>query len=264
MTPQRRAVLDAIEASDGRFTAVELFERARASSPRLGLATTYRTLELLRRTGSAARALRRGTPAYVRCSARAPPPPRLPQLRLRRGHRAVRDPAQRTLTRRHGFRAESHELEIYGTCRTACELDRDPARRADRPLDARRRARRAAPAPRADDADRAHGGIVVGVALFDVLPEAIDAVGDAAPRRRRSSALGFLDLLPRRARTRPPPPRRARAGSRARAGRRAGRGGALAAQLHRRARDRPRVRRRHDDRACSCSSPSSRTTSRTA
>ena len=52
LTPQRRAVLDAIEASSGRFTAVELFQRARRSSPRLGLATTYRTLELLRRTGS--------------------------------------------------------------------------------------------------------------------------------------------------------------------------------------------------------------------
>ena len=27
------------------------------------------------------------------------------------------NPSQQALTRRHGFRAESHELEIYGTCR---------------------------------------------------------------------------------------------------------------------------------------------------
>ena len=26
-------------------------------------------------------------------------------------------PSQQALTRRHGFRAESHELEIYGTCK---------------------------------------------------------------------------------------------------------------------------------------------------
>ena len=68
LTPQRRAVLDAIEASGGRFTAIDLFERARRSHPRLGLATTYRTLELLRRTGSLHALSGDARPAYVRCS----------------------------------------------------------------------------------------------------------------------------------------------------------------------------------------------------
>jgi Fe2+ or Zn2+ uptake regulation protein len=44
VTPQRRAVLDAIDASHGPFTAVELFERARRAQPRVGLATPYRTM----------------------------------------------------------------------------------------------------------------------------------------------------------------------------------------------------------------------------
>jgi Fur family transcriptional regulator, ferric uptake regulator len=114
MTPQRRAVLDAIESSDGPFTAFELYERARNSHPRLGLATTYRTLELLRRTGSL-----HPLPgaAYVRCS------PRHHHHLVCLSCGSVEDtelcatPSQQTLRRRHGFRAESHELEIYGTCR---------------------------------------------------------------------------------------------------------------------------------------------------
>jgi len=114
LTPQRRAVLDAIDASRGPFTAAALFERARRSQPRLGLATTYRTLELLRRTGSL-HAL--PDAAYVRCS----PAHHHHLVCLSCG--SVEDtklcatPSQQALTRKHGFRAESHELEIYGTCR---------------------------------------------------------------------------------------------------------------------------------------------------
>ena len=118
LTPQRKAVLEAIEAiPDTRFTAVELFQRARRASPRLGLATTYRTLELLRRAGSLHALSGKGAPAYVRCS----PEHHHHLVCLSCG--SVEDtelcssPSQRALTRRHGFRAESHELEIYGTCR---------------------------------------------------------------------------------------------------------------------------------------------------
>ena len=120
LTPQRRAVLDAIEASGGRFTAVELFQRARRVSPRLGLATTYRTLELLRRTGSLHALSGEGKPAYVRCS----PEHHHHLVCLSCGSVEDTDlcttPSQRALTRKHGFRAESHELEIFGTCR-ACQ-----------------------------------------------------------------------------------------------------------------------------------------------
>src|SRR6187431_1051747 len=95
LTPQRRAVLDAIEDFEGRF----------------------RTLELLRRTGSLHALSVGASPAYVRCS----PEHHHHLVCLSCG--SVEDtelcatPSQRSLTRRHGFRAESHELEIYGTCR---------------------------------------------------------------------------------------------------------------------------------------------------
>jgi Fur family ferric uptake transcriptional regulator len=110
-------VLDAIEDSGGRFTALDLFQSARRRSPRLGLATTYRTLELLRRTGSLHALSGEGPPAFVRCS------PRHHHHLVCLSCGSVEDtelcatPSQRALTRRHGFRAESHELEIYGTCR---------------------------------------------------------------------------------------------------------------------------------------------------
>ena len=86
------------------------------------------------------------------------------------------------------------------------------------------------------------GGVVVAVALFDVLPEASTR---SATRSASTALVGarLPRLLPRRAGARPPPPRRRRAGPRPRPGRRARRARALAAQLHRRARDRARVRR---------------------
>jgi len=116
LTPQRAAVLAAIESEPGAFTAVAIYDRSRKTSPTLGLATVYRTLELLRAAGSV-RALGGADGAvYVRCHP---------------GHHhhlvcvscgSVEEtelcgaPAPAVLKRRHGFRAESHELDVYGTC----------------------------------------------------------------------------------------------------------------------------------------------------
>lgn len=112
LTPQRRAVLDAVDALEGAFTVVEVFERARRREPSLGLATVYRTIDLLRDAGSV-RPLAGG---YVRCH---------------EGHHhhlvctscgSVEEtelcgaPSPDVLRRRHGFRAESHELDVYGRC----------------------------------------------------------------------------------------------------------------------------------------------------
>jgi Fur family transcriptional regulator, ferric uptake regulator len=116
-TPQRRAVLDAVSEQEGAFTVVEVYDRARRDEPTLGLATVYRTVELLRSTGSIRPLAGAGEGAYVRCH---------------RGHHhhlvclscgAVEEtelcgaPSASTLARKHGFRAESHELDVYGTCR---------------------------------------------------------------------------------------------------------------------------------------------------
>jgi Fur family ferric uptake transcriptional regulator len=116
LTPQRRAVLDLIADRKGSFTAVDLFEAARRGSPQLGLATVYRTVELLRRTGSVRPLVGDARPAYVRCE----PGHHHHLVCLSCG--AVEEtelcgaPSSAELRRRYGFRAEGHELDIYGTC----------------------------------------------------------------------------------------------------------------------------------------------------
>lgn len=116
LTPPRRAVLEAIDAWEGSFTVVELFDRARRTHPSLGLATTYRTVELLRRTGSVRQLHVGGRTVYVRC-------------RREHHHHLVctacgsveetelcAAPSDAELRRRHGFAAQDHEVDIYGLC----------------------------------------------------------------------------------------------------------------------------------------------------
>jgi Fur family ferric uptake transcriptional regulator len=117
LTPQRRAVLAAISAAEGAFTAAEIHERARKHHPRLGLATTYRTLELLRESGSLHTLRSSGTPTYVRCH----PEHHHHLVCLSCGSVEETElcsaPPAAELKRRHGFSPQDHEVEIYGTCR---------------------------------------------------------------------------------------------------------------------------------------------------
>jgi Fur family ferric uptake transcriptional regulator len=116
LTPQRRALLDLIAERDGSFTAADLFQAARRRNPDLGFATVYRTVDLLRRTGSVRPLAGDARPAYVRCE----PGHHHHLVCLACG--AVEEtelcgaPSSRELQRRHGFRAIGHELDIYGTC----------------------------------------------------------------------------------------------------------------------------------------------------
>ena len=116
LTRQRQAILDAIEAQRGAFAVADVYERARRAAPRLGLATVYRTVEVLREAGSIRPLTGAGDGIYVRCHP---------------GHHhhlvcvscgSVEEtelcgaPSPDVLRRRHGFQAQSHELEVYGTC----------------------------------------------------------------------------------------------------------------------------------------------------
>ena len=116
LTPQRRALVDVIARWQGAFTVMEIYDRARKLEPKLGLATAYRTVDLLRRTGSVRPLPHRDRPTYIRC---------------RPGHHhhlvcltcgAVEEtdlcaaPPPAEVKRKHGFDPEAHELDIYGTC----------------------------------------------------------------------------------------------------------------------------------------------------
>lgn len=115
-TPARRALLDALDACDGSFTVIDLFDRARRAYPRLGLATTYRTVELLRRDGTIRPLRTDGRPTYVRCR------PAHHHHLVCTACGAVAEtelcaaPPDDEVRRRHGFSPLSHEVEIYGLC----------------------------------------------------------------------------------------------------------------------------------------------------
>ena len=116
-TSQRLAVLRAVEESAGSFTVAELHDRARRFEPRLGLATTYRTVELLRAHGTVHPLLGDSRPAYVRCG------PDHHHHLVCTACGGVEEtelcaaPSEAELRRRHGFLPTAHELDIYGTCR---------------------------------------------------------------------------------------------------------------------------------------------------
>lgn len=118
LTRQRRAVLDAIAGSRGAFTAVDVYDAARRAEPALGLATVYRTIDLLRRTGSVRPLAGGERHAYVRCA----PGHHHHLICLSCGGVEETElcaaPPAAELKRRHGFAAEAHEVDVYGTCRS--------------------------------------------------------------------------------------------------------------------------------------------------
>lgn len=108
--------MDTIRELEGSWAVLDVFDRARRREPGLGLATVYRTIELLARAGSVRPLAVEGKPRYVRCHA---------------GHHhhlvcvscgAVEEtdlcaaPPAAELARRYGFAAESHEVDFYGRC----------------------------------------------------------------------------------------------------------------------------------------------------
>jgi Fur family ferric uptake transcriptional regulator len=116
VTPQRRAVADALASIRGRFTVSELHERAQSLHKRLGLATTYRTLELLRESGAVRLLPDERGPSYIRCH------PGHHHHLVCVGCGGVQEtelcaaPAAAEIRSRHGFEPEEHDVEIYGRC----------------------------------------------------------------------------------------------------------------------------------------------------
>jgi Fe2+ or Zn2+ uptake regulation protein len=128
LTPQRRAVLDALLGSDRYLTAAQVHVEALKACPSLGLMTVYRTLELLVEVGAVRR-----LHASDRCDAYAP-------AAAGHGHTVVCTACGRVseftrcdlgdvamaAARETGFRIEGHFLQFSGTC-AACRLKGQPS-----------------------------------------------------------------------------------------------------------------------------------------
>jgi Fur family ferric uptake transcriptional regulator len=66
LTPQRKVVLNVIVSSHDHLSAAEIYERAHRLNPRIGLATVYRTLDILLDMGRVCQIHSRGSsPVYM-------------------------------------------------------------------------------------------------------------------------------------------------------------------------------------------------------
>jgi Fur family ferric uptake transcriptional regulator/Fur family peroxide stress response transcriptional regulator len=131
LTPQRRAVLDVLQAADDHPTAADVLERVRAVLPGVGPATVYRTLALLVESGQAIE-LRLGqgdASRYDRninhhdhliCDECG----RVEDVRVQ-----VRQAALRELAASTDFTVTSYDLRIHGRC-APCAATRHPQQRS--------------------------------------------------------------------------------------------------------------------------------------
>jgi Fur family transcriptional regulator, ferric uptake regulator len=118
LTRQRKAVLGALLHADSGVTAVEVFQLARGTCPDLGLATVYRTLEMLAEVGAVRR-----VHGDDRCEAYVP-------TMGGHGHTVVcsgcgrvgeftacdMSPVMAAAAAETGFAIDGHFLQLSGTC----------------------------------------------------------------------------------------------------------------------------------------------------
>jgi Fur family ferric uptake transcriptional regulator len=134
-TRQREAIARAFFVSGRHLSAEELHGRLRATHPRIGLVTVYRTLKLLRQAGLATE--RQFGDAYTRFD---PSPADWAHHHLictRCGQiQEFMDTTLQALRRRvaqtRGFRVTDQKLELYGLCRRCASASGNGAARRAR------------------------------------------------------------------------------------------------------------------------------------
>ena len=92
LTPQRVMILSAIASSSGHMTAEDIHEKVKKTYPFIDIATVYRTIQLLKKQRLLVE-IDLGSGAYQYDPRPAPPPHRLPRLRLDSGHSASWNPS---------------------------------------------------------------------------------------------------------------------------------------------------------------------------
>ena len=117
LTSQRIRIVEAFAASRKYTSARQLHARLQAQSPRIGLATVYRTLETLRELGLVTATQREGEMSYLFCSpahhhhAVCTQCGRVDEVPCRGASRLGR-----MLSHGLRFRLTQHHMEFYGLC----------------------------------------------------------------------------------------------------------------------------------------------------
>ena len=124
LTPQRMVVISAIASSQDHLTPGAIYERVRQEHPGIGLATVYRTLEILGRLGLICELHAGGN-----CHSYTLGVPRHHHHLICSGCGVVVDftskepmlsELEERLSRESGFRIDAHLLEFIGLCQ-ACQ-----------------------------------------------------------------------------------------------------------------------------------------------
>ena len=126
LTEPRRSLAALIADQEGHFTAAELVSAARARRLGVGRATVFRTLEVLEEIGAVERLdLPSGEHAYVGCE----PAHHHHVVCSGCGRTSeIDDAGLRTvvseISRRTGYRVDTHRLELFGLCPVCQVADR--------------------------------------------------------------------------------------------------------------------------------------------
>jgi Fur family ferric uptake transcriptional regulator len=119
LTEARKAVVETVAATQHALSPVEVYDRARSSSPKLGLVTVYRTLEKLEQLGLIQRVHQaHGCQAFIACGS---------------GHEHLLlctkcgaaehftgdelGPLITSISKQTGYKVEEHWLQLFGLCK---------------------------------------------------------------------------------------------------------------------------------------------------
>lgn len=129
-TKQRQAILAAFEGSDRPLAPQEVLELAGRAIPRLGVATVYRNIKLLKEEGTLAVVELPGAPDRYELAGKE----HHHHFHCRQCDRVFDiDGCPRTIAELtpEGFQLQSHELILYGACEECSPTEDSP--RADGP-----------------------------------------------------------------------------------------------------------------------------------
>lgn len=136
LTAQRRAVIEVIMATSQRLTPADVYRRARRRHPGVGLATVYRTLELLAELGAVERLHEpEGCHSFVADQSAGT---HHHHLVCSSCGRVAEIPAcdlgeqLRSVAAQSGFEVDAHWLELRGLC-PACRTAARPGSSAEAP-----------------------------------------------------------------------------------------------------------------------------------
>jgi Fur family transcriptional regulator, ferric uptake regulator len=120
-TRQRTLIIDTFFNNPGHLSVEELWNKVRATDPRVSVATVYRTMKLLAESGVAdAHAFGDGQTRYEAAVGRE----HHDHLICTRCGDIIEfendriEAMQDAVARKHGFRVTSHKMELYGVCKS--------------------------------------------------------------------------------------------------------------------------------------------------